>query len=84
VLAQVAAAIEAEADDWDRFLQEKKEWQRVQGELASGKDLSALWSEAAFSLGWFDDAAPKRPVWKYREERSRGWRWSSMTVWGPI
>jgi hypothetical protein len=49
------------------------EWQRVQGDLASGKDMSALWSEAAFlrydSLGWFDDAAPKRPVWKYREER---------------
>jgi hypothetical protein len=74
VLAQVAEAeAEAEADDWDRFLQEKKEWQRVQKDLTSGKDLSKLWTEGAFlryeSLGWFDDAAPKRPVWKYKEER---------------
>jgi hypothetical protein len=73
MLAQVTAAIKAEADDWDRFQQEKKEWQRVQGDLASGKDLSALWSESAFlrydSMGWFDVSAPKRPTWKYKEER---------------
>jgi hypothetical protein len=74
VLAQVTAAIEAEADDWDRFQQEKREWQRVQGDLASGKDLSALWSESAFlrydSLGWFDVSAPKKPEWKYHRERA--------------
>jgi hypothetical protein len=73
VLAQVTAAIEAEADEWDRFLEEKREWQRVQRDLESGKDLSAVWSEAALlryhGFGWFDAAAPKRPVWKYKEER---------------
>lgn len=69
VLTNVKAMIEAEADEWDRFLQELKEWNKMRDDLRSGRDSS--WSPDTLlgyaDKGWLTDM--QRPKWKYKEER---------------
>jgi hypothetical protein len=65
VLAKVTKAIEDEADDWDRFLVDKREYDRMHADLQSGKDIGAMWDPStllSFSdRGWLDASRPKRP-----------------------
>jgi hypothetical protein len=65
----IEAFVTNEADEWDRFLNEKREYERMNKDLQSGRD--AMWTGDALlqfmDRGWLMN---KRPVWKYSVERA--------------
>jgi hypothetical protein len=64
VLDTVIAAVEQDADEWDQFLEDKREFERLQRDGPDVFDPMVLLG--MYDRGWLK---PKKPKWKYSVER---------------
>ena len=65
---EVVGRVEADRDEWEKFLIEKKRYNEFRNLLKNGKELNESQILYYFELGYLDDDA-KPPMWKYSKER---------------
>lgn len=65
---EVVSRVEAERDEWEKFVLEKKRWEEFRKLMTSSKELNESQILYYFELGYLDDKA-KKPIWKYHQER---------------
>ena len=63
---KVIAAVEADRDAWERFVEEKRQYKLFQRAMQGHGDLKDDALLYAYALGWLDGCAPK---WKYAVEQ---------------
>lgn len=69
VLKDVKALIQRDADEWEQFKSDKREYEKFNRDLGGGR----TWSDAQLmeylERGWLDQTRPVAPKWKYPVER---------------
>jgi len=64
-IQKVIARVEQDKDDWERFLSEKKEYEKYKRDMATKQFISDNELLNWYEHGWMDG---RRPTWKYEKE----------------
>ena len=66
-ISKVIARVEQDRDEWEKFLEDKKEYAKFQKQMQSDTFIADDKLLYFHNMGWLDDQK-KKPVWKYEKE----------------